>query len=106
MFGWFKKKAEKPDRPKVYVTGRGGLYVKVEELLASKEGDRLKKRLAEINALILRRKWSPTNERDVVKIRAAPRAFSKEHDRQPHGYRRTRPAETLSEVKRTAGTDA
>ena len=36
MFGWFKKKNEKPDRPKVYVTSRGGLYVKIEELLASK----------------------------------------------------------------------
>lgn len=36
MFGWFKKKNEKPDRPKVYVTSRGGLYIKIEELLASK----------------------------------------------------------------------
>ena len=41
MFGWFKKKNEKPDRPKVYVTSRGGWYVKIEELLASKAWDDL-----------------------------------------------------------------
>ena len=41
MFGWFKKKHEKPDHPKVYVTSRGGLYIKIEDLLASKAWDDL-----------------------------------------------------------------
>ena len=45
MFGWFKKKHEKPDRPKIYVTARGGLYVKIEELMASKAWDDLMDRM-------------------------------------------------------------
>lgn len=70
MFGWFKKKkAEKPDRPKVYVTSRGARYVKVDELLASKEGDRLKQELAKIDALIRGKRTSPpksANDEAVV----------------------------------------
>lgn len=59
MFGLSKKKkTEKPDRPKVYVTSRGGLYVKVDELLASKAGDNLKKQLAAIDARIRRKRES------------------------------------------------
>ncbi len=64
MFGWFRKKHEKPDRPRVYVTSRGGLYVKVEELLASKAGDNLKKQLAEIDARISRRRESSAKSAD------------------------------------------
>ena len=105
MFGWFKKKHEKPDRPRVYVTSRGGLYVKVEELLASHEGDRLKQQLAAIDARISGRRESPVNDSDVVEIKATPRVLSNKHDKQVREYRQTRPAEAVSEVKRTAGTD-
>lgn len=48
MFGLSKKKkTEKPDRPKVYATSRGGLYVKVEELEASKVWDDLMNEMQE-----------------------------------------------------------
>ena len=47
----------------------------------------------------------PVNESDVAEIRAALRVLSKKHEELIREYRRTRPAEALSEVKRTAGTD-
>ena len=47
----------------------------------------------------------PVNESDVAEIKAALRVLSKKHEKLIREYRRTRPAEALSEVKRTAGTD-
>ena len=105
MFGWLKKKHEKPDRPKVYVTARGGLYVKIEELMASKAWDDLMGRMQRERQRRSETGESRVNEIDVTEIKAAPRVLSNKHDEQVREYMQTGPAEALSEVKRTAGTD-
>jgi len=69
MFGMFKKNegagvTEKPDRPKVYITYRGGRYVKIQDLLNSKEGDRLMAQLRKINERITRKRESPAKSAD------------------------------------------
>ena len=106
MFGWFKKKKnEKPDRPKVYATARGGLYVKIEELEASKVWEDL---MDEMQREIQRRPEtgeSRVNESDVAEIKAALQVLNKKFEKLIREYSRTRPAEVLSEVKRTAGAN-
>lgn len=72
MFGMLRKNkgagaTEKPDRPKVYVTYRGGLYVKIDELLNSKEGDRLMAQLREIDERITRKGEPPDKSADKQK---------------------------------------
>ena len=38
-----------PDRPKIYVTPKGGLYVKAEELLRSKRAQAIIEKMAELS---------------------------------------------------------
>ena len=41
MFGWLRKKEnpdEMPDYPKIYVTDRGKMYVKPDDIFKSKKG--------------------------------------------------------------------
>lgn len=69
MFGMFKKNkgagaTEKPDRPKVYITYRGGRYVKIQDLLNSKEGDKLMEQIRAIHARITREGESPSKSAD------------------------------------------
>ncbi len=105
MFGWFKKKHEKPDRPKIYVTARGGLYVKIEELMASKAWDDLMGRMQRERQRRSETGESRVNESDVAEIKAALRVLNRKFEKLIREYSRARPAEPLSEVKHTAGTN-
>ena len=105
MFGWFKKKNEKPDRPKVYGTARGGLYVKLEELEASRVWEELMDEMQHEMQRPSETEESLVNETDVAEIKAALRVLNEKFEKLIREYSRTRPAEALSEAKRTAGTD-